>query len=475
MKSVKNNNRKEPSPAGTENYTWGELAKELELASLIFDHLNLGMSVIDAEGYVAVFNKFLARFLGLDTEATISRHVSEVFPNTTIQNVAKTGIPELNLVRHIRGHDVVVQRIPIFKNGRVIGIYGEMTYTDVKDIRLLESKLKWLESKVKKYEEKLSSMYPTRYTFDAIYGSSPILLELKKKARKAAALDAPVLITGESGSGKEMFAQAIHHAGQRRTAPFIRINCAAIPRELFESELFGYDKGAFTGALSQGKPGKFELANKGTIFLDEIGELPLEMQPKLLRVLEERELERIGGNRPIKTDFRLICATNQNLDDMLAQKRFREDLFYRINVIHLQIPSLRERREDIIPIACQLLEKITENGHAAKVEISPLAKKILLKHDWPGNARELHNALNRALSTMDGDIIEPWDLPLPLSNRPGRLGEGDTPVLKKAVDRVEKEALQQALAATNNNKAKAAKMLGIHRTILYKKMKKYGL
>ena len=318
-------------------------------------------------------------------------------------------------------------------------------------------------------------MYPTRYTFDSIYGSSPVLLELKKTALKAAALDAPVLITGESGTGKEMFAQSIHDAGRRGTAPFIRINCAAIPRELFETELLGYEKGAFTGALSQGKPGKFELANKGTIFLDEISELPLEMQPKLLRVLEERELERIGGNRLIKTDFRLICATNQDLDDMLAQRRFREDLFYRINVIRLNIPPLRERREDIIPIAYRLLEKITENGDGTKFEISPLAKEILLKHNWPGNVRELHNALNRALSAMDGNIIQPWDLPLPLSHCRSRLDEGDTVILKKAMDRVERESLQQAMAATNNNKAQAARMLGIHRTVLYKKLKKYGL
>ena len=439
----------DPLPHEEKTLTWRDLAKELEFAVLIFDHLNLGMSVIDSDGYVAILNKFLARFLGLNREDAIGKHVTEVFPGTTIHLVAKTGLPALNCVLRIRGHDVIIQRIPIFKKGKVIGVYGEMTFTDVREIRLLESKFTWLESKVKKDGEKLSSLYPIRYTFDTILGASPVIAHLKKRALNAASLDAPVLITGESGTGKEMFAQSIHHASQRRKAPFIRINCAAIPRDLFESELFGYEKGAFTGALVQGKPGKFELANRGTIFLDEIGELPLEMQAKLLNVLEERQLERIGGNQPIKTDFRLICATNKNLDEMITIKRFREDLFYRVNVIQLHIPPLRERQEDIIPIAGQLLEKLTENTLRSNCRLSPQANEILLKHYWPGNVRELHNALNQALSTMDGDIvIEPWHFPSSISSRPNRLEDKEA-ALKKTIDRAEKEALQQALEATN--------------------------
>jgi transcriptional regulator with PAS, ATPase and Fis domain len=255
----------------------------------------------------------------------------------------------------------------------------------------------------------------------------------------------------------------------------VRVNCAAIPRDLFESELFGYEKGAFTGASASGKPGKFELARYGSMFLDEIGDLPLEMQPKLLRVLEEKEFERIGSTRVIKADFRLLAATNHNLEEMLNDGRFREDLFYRLNVIALTIPPLRERPEDILPIARHLLKQIASDAGLTKVRLGAKAKQVLHDHDWPGNVREMSNALERAVYFMEGETIRVSDLPAYLYRRKDRSSESIRQPLKDVQNEVEKETILRALRSTGYNKSRTAAALGIHRSLLYKKMQKYGL
>ncbi len=292
---------------------------------------------------------------------------------------------------------------------------------------------------------------------------------------QAAANQFPVLISGESGTGKELFAQAIHHAGPRRAHPFVRINCAAIPKDLLESELFGYEKGAFTGADPNGKPGKFELARQGTVFLDEVGDLPLDMQPKLLRVIEDKEFERIGGTKIIQSDFRIIAATNQNLERMLVQNRFRKDLFYRLNVIPLQIPPLRERKNDIIPTARHLLKQMVGEANLKEKIIDREAEKALKNYGWQGNVRELSNVLERTMSTLEADIIQLQHLPFYVY-RSHQKSPGTHPSpLKEVQTRTEKEIILSALRETNNNKARAAKMLGIHRTLLYKKMKKNNI
>ncbi|HBG20183.1 MAG TPA: sigma-54-dependent Fis family transcriptional regulator, partial [Desulfobulbaceae bacterium] len=270
---------------------------QLELFQLIFNNLPSGAMVTDADGIVTHLNKPYADFLGIDLKKSIGRHCSEVVENTRMHHVAQTGVAEINQIQTIRGQNIVVHRIPIKKDGRVIAVFGLVMFQDIGEVVKLSGKLHSLESKVRRYEKELMNLRSTRYTLASIIGTSSAILELKEQAHMAAANTSPVLITGESGTGKELFAQAIHHAGPRKLQPFIEINCAAIPRDLLESELFGYDRGAFTGALSSGKPGKFEIADQGTIFLDEIGDLPLEMQPKLLRVLEEKCFERVGGNK----------------------------------------------------------------------------------------------------------------------------------------------------------------------------------
>ena len=451
------------------------LQEQLEMYELIFESIYNGAMVTDADGVITHFNKPYGQFLDLEPEAQIGKNCREAIENSRMHIVAKTGKPEINQTHRIQGQDMVVQRIPIRKDGRVIAVFGQVMFKDVRDVRKLADRLSMLESKVKLYEEELLQLRSTRYTFDSIIGGSRSIRELKKEALNAAANQFPVLITGESGTGKGLFAQAIHHSSPRKVYPFIRINCAAIPKDLLESELFGYEKGAFTGARAAGKPGKFELAHRGTVFLDEIGDLPLEMQPKLLRVVEDKEFERVGGTRVIQSDFRLISATNQNLDQMIADGKFRKDLFYRLNVIPLNIPPLRERRQDILPIARYLLDQLKEEAALTGIRIDPEAATFLKRHGWPGNVRELSNILERTLSTLDTDIIRYTDLPFYLQRESRGRNDGPPATIKDVQAKAEKAAIIAALKETGYNKAQAAKLLGIHRTLLYKKIKKYGL
>ena len=453
------------------------LKDQLEAYQLVFESIYNGVMVTDAEGIITHFNKPYGQFLGLDPAEQIGRHCTEVVENTRMHIVAKTGKAEINQTQRIKGQSMVVQRIPIKKDGQVIAVFGQVMFKDVKDVTNLANRLSLLESKVKHYEEELINLRSTRYTFDSIVGNSRVIGELKKEALKASVNQFPVLITGDSGTGKELFAQAIHHASPRKLYPFVRINCSAIPKDLLESELFGYEKGAFTGAKSEGKPGKFEIANQGTVFLDEIGDLPLVMQPKLLRVVEEKEFERVGGTKIIRSDFRVIAATNQNLEDMLADERFRKDLFYRLNVIPLHIPPLRERKSDIVPLAQHFLKQMAKEANLSEISLDNNAAAALKKYTWPGNVRELLNVLERALSSIEGDIIHLGDLPFYVSRMQKKLPEQNQSTMdfKGVQARAERDAIQYALKETRHNKAQAAKLLGIHRTLLYKKMKKYNI
>ncbi len=453
------------------------LKDQLEAYQLVFESIYNGVMVTDAEGIITHFNKPYGQFLGLDPVDQIGKHCTEVVENTRMHIVAKTGKAEINQTQRIKGQSMVVQRIPIKKDGQVIAVFGQVMFKDVKDVTNLANRLSLLESKVKHYEEELINLRSTRYTFDSIVGSSRVIRELKKEALKASVNQFPVLITGDSGTGKELFAQAIHHASPRKLYPFVRINCSAIPKDLLESELFGYEKGAFTGAKSEGKPGKFEIANQGTVFLDEIGDLPLVMQPKLLRVVEEKEFERVGGTKIIRSDFRVIAATNQDLEDMLADERFRKDLFYRLNVIPLHIPPLRERKSDIVPLAQHFLKQMAKEANLSEISLDNDAAAALKKYTWPGNVRELLNVLERALSSIEGDIIHLGDLPFYVSRMQKKLPEQNqsTMDIKGVQARAERDAIQYALKETRHNKAQAAKLLGIHRTLLYKKMKKYNI
>lgn len=462
-----NNNKRHPDKS--------QIHQQLVMYELILESIYNGIMVTDAEGYITHFNKPYGQFLGLDTEEQIGKHCTEVIENTRMHIVAQTGKAEINQTQWIKGQNMVVQRIPIWQDGKVIAVFGQVMFKDIKDVSKLANKLSLLESKVKLYEEELITLRSTRYTFDSIIGTSQAIGMLKKEALNAATNQFPVLITGDSGTGKELFAQAIHHASPRKLYPFVRINCSAIPKDLLESELFGYDRGAFTGAKAEGKPGKFEIANHGTVFLDEIGDLPLEMQPKLLRVVEEKEFERVGGTKMIRSDFRVIAATNQNLEKMLSDGRFRKDLFYRLNVIPLQIPPLRERRDDIFPLAKHFMQQMAQEATLPEINMGAKAKNALMRHDWPGNVRELLNVLERTLASIEDNCIRLYDLPFYLHRTQKKPPQKNQTSIREVQAMAEKEAIRYALKEANHNKVKAAKILGIHRTLLYKKMKKYNI
>jgi len=451
------------------------LRQRLEMYELIFESIHYGSLVTDDKGYVTHFNKPYGLFLNLDPQAQIGKHCTDVVQNTRMHIVAQSGKPEFSDSQRIKGQNMVVHRIPIKKDGKVIAVFGQVLFKDVRDVGKLAKELSLLESKVQLYEAELLALRSTRYTLDSIIGVSDAITSLKAQALKAAASHFPVLISGESGPGKELFAQAIHQASPRKIYHFVRINCATIPKDLFESEPFGYEKGAFTGAKTEGKPGKFELAHQGTIFLDEIGELPAAMQPKLLRVLEEKEFERVGGTQVIRSNFRLIAATNQNLDSMLRDGRFRKDLFYRLNVFPITIPPIRERREDVIPVFMHLLRKLSGEAGLFDVRLDRSAQKILMEHGWPGNVRELSNVLEWTLSSLEGNCIRDRDLPFYLKPRLDMLPPEKHSPMREVHAHAEGQAIRQALKEAGHNKARAARILGIHRTLLYKKIKKYGL
>jgi DNA-binding NtrC family response regulator len=322
-----------------------------------------------------------------------------------------------------------------------------------------------------------------------LVGRSHSLDQVFALIEKVAATPSTVLITGESGTGKELVARALHEHSARRDRPFIRINCAAIPKTLIESELFGYDKGAFTGAVSA-KLGRFELADQGTLFLDEIGEIPVEMQVKLLRVLQESEFERVGGIKTLKVDVRLVAATNRELLREVQGGGFREDLYYRLNVVPIHLPPLRERKEDIPLLVSHFLQRFNERLKKHVEGLAPEAMERLVNHSWPGNIRELENVLERGVLFTEGSTLRVTDLPTelrgestPASEAPAPVAEAPAPpasgslkdLVRRETDRVERELIQRALDETNGNVTQAARRLKISRKSLQTKMKEFGL
>ena len=314
-----------------------------------------------------------------------------------------------------------------------------------------------------------------------ILGRSPAVEELRAIIATVAPTEATVLINGESGTGKELVARALHMASERASRPLVTVNCAALAENLLESELFGHERGAFTGADKR-REGRFVQADGGTLFLDEIGEMPLALQAKLLRALQQGEVQRVGSDKPLTVDVRVIAATNRNLQEEVAAKRFREDLYFRLNVINIEVPPLRRRPEDIPLLAAHFLQRYAERNRKSIKGFSPQALDILLRHDWPGNVRELENAVERAAILCNGDLITPRELPqtvsqsggaAPLAEAPAEQGEGSLAGLK--LDDVERRAIEETLRQTGDNKSEAARRLGITRATLHNKLRKYGM
>lgn len=448
-----------------------------ELLLALLDNPYECLILMDAEGIIRFMSSSNEKIYPVPASEAVGRHISEVSPDTRMPRILETGKAEIGRSMILDNKQRIIARIPLVRDGRTIGAAGKLMFMSPEKFKELYERIDLLERHLDYYKEEMGQVLGIRYTFDNIIGESEAVQRVKTLASQAAQTDSSVIITGESGTGKELFAHAIHQASSRRKKNFVRFNCAAIPGDLIEAELFGYAPGAFTGACPQGRVGKFELAHKGTIFLDEIGDMPPTMQVKLMRVLQEKEIERIGDNRPHRIDFRIISATNRNLEQMMGKGRFRLDLYYRLNVITINLPSLRDIKEDIPLIFQHLLMKLSCEGGRRIQEISPDVLKALMAYTWPGNVRELRNVVERAMIVCRNGRIELEDLPMALREYPAGRPEPDASVapLKKLLEDTERDAIVSALARTGQNRGRAADLLGIHRTGLYQKMKKYEL
>lgn len=453
-----------------------EYNKEFDNSSVlntILETVYDGILVVDAEGYIKFISKAYCKFLGLKEEEVIGKHVTNVIENTRMHIVAKTGVPEYAHVQKINGNYMVATRIPMYKDGKIIGVVGKVLFRNLDELEDLHEKIRGFENELKEYKIELNKLNQSKYNFEDIKGVSTKINEVKKLAMKASLTDSNVLIMAESGTGKELFAHAIHKNSKRCYSSFVKVNCAAIPHELLEAELFGYEDGAFTGAKKGGKIGKFEIADGGTIFLDEIGDMPLNMQAKLLRVIQEREIERVGGTTPKKINVRIIAATNKNLEKLVEEGKFREDLYYRLNVITINIPPLRERKKDIIELVNFYLKQLSDKYNKRVDSISKDALKKLIEYSWPGNVRELINVVERAINIIeDENLLDVQHLPIKIS------GINKVTFVKpfeEAINEVEKNIIIDALKYTKGNKSEAAKLLKMSRSNFYEKLQKHNI
>lgn len=452
------------------------IADRLYINSLetIMNTLNECVVVVDKNSIITMMSKAYKEFLACSNPE--GKFVKDLIENTRLDETVKTGIMEVGDIQDIKGNKMVAMRIPLKEDGKVIGAVGKIIFKDIRDLYTLSKKITNLQNEVKFYKSALGKEREAKYSIKDIIGECDKIKEVKSIAIRVANTISNVLIVGESGTGKELFAHAIHNASKRYLGPFVNINCAAIPPELLEAEFFGYEEGAFTGAKKGGKIGKFELANKGTIFLDEIGDMPIKMQVKLLRVIQEKEVERVGGNSLKKIDVRIIAATNKNLLDSVKEGSFREDLYYRLNVMNIVVPPLRERKEDIPILANSLRVKITNKLGVYAEGISKEALDCLVNYDWPGNIRELENVIERAVNLLDSDLVIKLDhLPKKIIKNKFKYHTSDGKYLKGIVEEVEKEIITEYLIKTNWNKNMTAKLLGISRAGLYKKIEAYKL
>ncbi|MEW5920876.1 MAG: sigma-54-dependent Fis family transcriptional regulator [Bacillota bacterium] len=443
-----------------------EAARSLERsykeATMIIEEMSSGLISADASGKVTILNSVACKMLGITPEDWVGKSIGALWGDDCVfmqalKEAKDFSNREVNLMVNGKAHRFSsTLRIIKDKKGKIMGII--ISLWEYKAIRRLASKAFGAHA---------------CFSFNDIYGTHPSIQKTLTIAQRAADSQNTVLILGESGTGKELFAQAIHNASSRVRGPFIVINCAGIPRELVESELFGYEAGAFTGARKEGRPGKFELAHGGTIFFDEIGDMPLEMQAKLLRVLQDKNVTRLGGQYSMSVDVRVIAATNRNLLSMVEKGTFRLDLFYRINVINLQIPPLRHRQTDILPLALIFLRNTCSRmGLTTVPSLSKETEKRLLEYSWPGNVRELQNVIEQAVFNSNGaNVIEERRLPEKILNISSPAGDGEEMTLELQ----ESKHILGALQMSQGNISRCARMLGIGRNTLYRKIRKYNL
>ena len=434
------------------------------------------VSIVNREGEVLYWNKGAEETYNIRQDEIIGKKIKEFFrkEDLMVLQMLETKEPVRNVYHRPRpDKHVMINSAPVYDAEKqligALSVEQDITHT-VKlneELSVASSELHQLKHQV--YQKQIES------PFSKIKGKSAAIQQAIQLAMKVAKTDATVLIFGESGVGKELFAQAIHETSLRKNKSFIPINCGAIPDALFESELFGYERGAYTGAAKEGKPGKIELADGGTLFLDEIGELPLDMQVKLLRVLQENEVYRIGGTIPKRVNVRVIAATNRDLDKMVEEGTFRSDLFYRLNVVSLPVPPLRDRIDDVPELVQFFLHELAIKYQKTVPAMPAESMQLFLQYDWPGNIRELRNIVERVMILAESGDIHPSELLafFPKKEAVRITNVGTSLAEEKTV--LEKERIEEALKKTYGNKSAAAKELGISRATLYQKIKRYGI
>ncbi|MGU7773812.1 sigma-54 interaction domain-containing protein [Burkholderia sp. MR1-5-21] len=473
-----------------------DFAASVEFADDILRHLLTNPyeapTVVDREGYLSFVSPIHERFFGLPRGEAVGKHVTEVIDNTRLHEVARTGKAEIGQVQQMRGASRVVSRMPVLDSeGRIVAAIGQIMFKGPDELHQLSTELMRLKSEVSYYQQALSNPSPHRYGLDRIIGRSNAIRRLKDQITRIAPLNVPVLLVGESGTGKELVAHAIHLMSTRNAESMVMVNAAAIPATLVESELFGYEPGAFTGAERKGRRGKFEQAHNGTLFFDEIGDMPIEIQVKLLRVLQDGSFERVGGDKPRVSDFRLISASNRDFQDMIDTGEFRLDLFYRISAVTVHLPPLRERLEDIELLANQALYDFALRHTTRQKTLAHDVVPFLQRQRWPGNVRQLMHAVETAAIFADSDIVTVDDFATVV-----RADEGATPpqvtapvtsveaqapapcataTVRDARSNVEERLIRDALNRLSGNKKRVAKELGISRSYLYKKLATMGL
>lgn len=415
-------------------------------------------------------------FLGKMPDLVIDRGIEELIPGSSADAVIDSGKPQVGLTCHANGRDLLVSCLPVAEEGNITGAVIIAVALGSEIIAPARNVIKHTKAHSEQSREKVTQYSGAKYSFDSIIGNSLAIMQAKRTAWDVAAMRGSVLISGETGTGKEMFAHAIHRDSSRKDGPFVIINCAAIPENLIESELFGYQSGAFTGAEKGGKPGKFELANHGTVFLDEIGELSMNVQAKFLRVLEAQEIDRVGGISAKQINIRVISATNANLEELIEKGKFRIDLYYRLNTFAVKILPLRERTEDIIPLSHHFITKFNEETGLSIKGLSNEALANLMSYHWPGNVRELKSVIEQACLDAKSGLILPEHLThtnLKPTHDYGKSAELQT--VKDAKSNAERDAIIKALESTGGNKKKACMVLDMNRTTFYKRLKEYGL
>ncbi|MDU2064430.1 MAG: sigma 54-interacting transcriptional regulator [Sporomusaceae bacterium] len=434
----------------------------------ILDSINEGIIVTDEQNKVIVYNSAAERIFRLPEKDVLGQAVEPTIPNTRMHKVFATGQAEIGSFQEIHGGIITTSRIPLFLDEKPIGVVS--TFEDVTKIQQLERQIR---------KQIYDKGFIAKYHFDDILTEDMAMTELKELAALFAATESAILLEGESGTGKELFAQSIHNASKRQQGPFVAVNCAAIPEPLLESELFGYEGGAFSGAKKEGKQGLFELAHHGTIFLDEIGEIPPSLQARLLRVLQEKEIMRVGGDKILPVDIRILSATNRNLTSKVKQGEFREDLYYRLSVFNVTLPPLRQRKGDIMLMTKFFLQEFVGKELAATLPASVM--ELLLAYDWPGNIRELRNVAERLALLLQEPVLSEKKRerffhtvmgPMPKAATETRLTvqvKAQAP-LKQTVAAVEKEIIEYLLQQHDENQEKVAEILAIGKSTLWRKL-----